>query len=219
MTRSHKQYQPENLGEMLISARGRKGVNIDQASKDLGIAFKYLESLEHDNLSGLPGKKYIKKYLKAYCRYLKINFHVCWKASRRLQAEMDKKNGIIQNSYFRSWPAFIRKAFIFILVIAVLTLLIYKVGQIFTPPPLKILEPTDGYKTYGTQMKVVGSSQKEAEIMINNKAVFVDDDGFFETPIDLQKGLNLIKISAKKRYSQSREVELRILLMETGKNN
>jgi hypothetical protein len=200
---------------MLIGARTRKGISIDGASKDLGIAFKYLESLEHNNLSGLPGKKYVRKYLKSYCKYLNLDFGVCVKASQRLQMEIDRKNGIIQKSYFRSWPTFIRKAFIFLLIATVLIFLAYKVGQIFTPPPLSILEPIDGLKTYNTQIKVAGSSQKEAEILINNKAVFVDDNGFFQTPIDLQKGLNLIKISAKKRYSQSRETDLRILLVDT----
>ncbi len=219
MTRSYKEYQPEKLGEILISARIKKNVSLDQASKDLGIAFKYLESLEHDNLLGLPGKKEIKKYLKVYCKYLKFNFRKCWKAVQILQAEIDRKNGVIKRSYFRAWPAFIRKALILLLVIAVLTFLAYKVGQIFTPPPLKILEPQDGVKTYGSQMRVVGVSQKEAEIIINNKAIFVDNNGYFETPLDLQKGLNLIKISAKKKYSQAREVELRILLMDDGKNN
>ena len=203
----------------MVSARIQKNISLDQVSKDLGIAFKYLESLEHDNLLGLPGKKEIKKYLKSYCKYLKINFGKCWKATQRLQVEIDRKNGVIKRSYFRAWPAFIRKALILLLVIAVLTFLAYKVGQIFTPPPLKILEPLDGLKTYGSQMRVVGVSQKEAEIVINNKAISVDSNGYFETPLDLQKGLNLIKISAKKKYSQAREVELRILLMEEPKNN
>jgi hypothetical protein len=219
MTRSYKKYQPEDLGTILVRARLAKNIGIDQASKDLGVAFKYLESLEHNNLSGLPGKEYVKKYLKAYCKYLHINFKECWKASQRLQAEIDKRNGIIQKGYLRAWPRFIRKALILLLVIAVLTFLAYKVGQIFTPPSLKILQPVDGFKTYDTQMKIVGASDKEAEIIINNESVFVDSNGFFETPIDLQKGLNLIKISAKKRYSQPREVEVRILLLETAKNN
>ncbi|MBI5766004.1 hypothetical protein HZA71_02130, partial [Candidatus Falkowbacteria bacterium] len=51
-------------------------------------------------------------------------------------------------------------------------------------------------------------------IIINNNNVFVDNEGGFQTTLDLQNGLNLIKITAKKRYGRAREVDLRVLLNE-----
>ena len=87
-------------------------------------------------------------------------------------------------------------------------------AKIFSPPVLEISYPLDGSLVSEKQITLRGHSAKEVELIVNNKEIFVDDNGNFETIVDLQKGLNLIKITAKKRYSRIQEKEIKLLFKD-----
>lgn len=205
----------KNLGEVLSEARNKRYINLDEASKDLDIPFRYLESLEHNNFKDIPDEKYLKKILKKYCDYLKLDFFSSWQIFKdHKNFSVDGKSKKVENKYFTSWPNLIRKLMIVLVIIAILFFLIIKVEQIFSPPTLDISYPYDGLIVDTRQIVLTGRSEAEVELIINNKEIFVDDRGNFETTIDLQKGLNLIKISAKKRYSRIIEKEIRLLFKD-----
>jgi hypothetical protein len=119
-------------------------------------------------------------------------------------------------TYFFPWRKLLKFVLIVVIFLAIFIFLAWRVEQIFRPPYLNIIEPADGLITNQREIRVYGQSLKEADIVINNKAIFVDNQGFFETKIDLQKGLNLIKISASKRYSRENVVNLRVLLNDAN---
>ena len=120
----------------------------------------------------------------------------------------------IEKRYLSQWPKAMRRILIILVVLAILIFLGFRIQMIFSPPPLEITQPQDGLIAVERQLEIVGQSQKEAEIVINNQNVLVDDEGVFRTTVDLQKGLNLIKITAKKRYGRENVVELRILFSD-----
>lgn len=205
----------KNPGEMLLEARQSRYINLDEAARDLNIPFKYLDALEHNNFKDLPDKKYLKVVLKNYCRYLKLDFSGLWPMLKNNQNFSSlKKSEKVENKYFTAWPNLIRKIVMVIIVAAILFFLVIKVEQIFAPPLLDISYPYDGLIVNSRQIKLTGRSQSEVELVINNKEIFVDGQGNFETTIDLQKGLNLIKINAKKRYSRTIEKEIRLLFKD-----
>lgn len=206
---------PQKVGEILSVARHNRHINLDEAAKDLALPFRYLEALESNNFKDLPDQKIIRDILKKYCQYLKIDFHHTWRIFKNdYHFSNFKKSLKIENRHFTSWPNLLRKIFIVLGIVAILIFLIIKVEQIFAPPLLNILTPADGSIVNDRQVTLVGKSESEVELIINNKEIFVDDNGNFETIIDLQKGLNLIKISAKKRYSRIMEREIRLLLKD-----
>jgi len=212
---NQKNSQTESLGEKLQKIRVERNISLEQASKDLNIPFKYLEDLENNNLSSLPSQAYLKKILKLYCRYLRLDFSACWRAMKKFKVAEAERNRDVNRKYFLSWPKFIRRMIIILLILAVLFFLVFKIKEIFIAPPLDIIQPTDGLIINQKQIEIIGQSQPEVEVTINNENILVDDQGNFQTTMDLQKGLNLIKITAKKRYSQIKEVEIRVLLKET----
>ncbi|MBI5765833.1 helix-turn-helix domain-containing protein, partial [Candidatus Falkowbacteria bacterium] len=154
----------KNLGEKLIEARTDVGVGLEKAAKDLNIAFKYLEALENNNLAGLPGRPYLKNFLKLYCQYLHLNFADCWNDVRRLEIKEQKKYKNIEGRYFLMWPKFIKRAIIGLIVAAILIFLALSLEKIFAPAPLKIIRPQDGLITKTRQIEIIGQSQKEVEI-------------------------------------------------------
>ncbi len=206
---------PQKVGEILAEARNKRHINIDEAAKDLDIPFRYLEALETNNFKDLPNVKFVKQIFKKYCQYLKIDFYNTWQVYKNdYYFSTFNKSIKIQNRHFTSWPNLIRRLLIALVIGAILIFLFIKVEQIFAPPDLNISYPYDGLIVSDRQIILVGKSESEVQLIINNKEICVDEQGSFETIIDLQKGLNLIKISAKKRYSRLNEKEIRPLLKD-----
>jgi cytoskeletal protein RodZ len=201
----------KTLEELLSEARNEFHISLEEASKDLNIPFRYLESLEKGKLDDLPGNEYVKKTLKKYCGYLGINFKTCWNKAKKKSSFIGIRKINVEKRYLASWPQLVRRGVVLFVVLAVLIFLSIKVQQIFIPPVLSISYPQDGSVVVSKQIVVSGKSEPEVELIVNNRKIFVDSEGNFETTIDLQTGLNLIKISAKKRYSRVKESDIRLL--------
>ncbi|MFA5047408.1 MAG: helix-turn-helix domain-containing protein [Patescibacteria group bacterium] len=212
-----KNIKPDNFGDVLKEARLDRGISLDKASKDLNIAFKYLDALEKNRLRDIPGSNYLKSFLNAYCQYLALDFSDLWDRAKIILEKETRRFQPIEKKHFFVWSKFIKQFLIGLVIVVLAAFLIIRVDEIFRPPYLRVIQPLDGSITTSTQILIKGESQKEAEIVINNKLVFVDNRGGFETVVDLQNGLNLIKITAKKRYSRVSAVEVRVLLTERQK--
>lgn len=64
-------------------------------------------------------------------------------------------------------------------------------------PKLEINEPQDGQKTNKQEVKIVGSTDKETYIKVNDLPVVVDAQGIFQTLIKLKEGENKISVLAQ----------------------
>ncbi len=61
------------LGERLLEARERKGVDLYRAERDTKIRVKYLAALERSDFKELPGAVYTKGFLRNYALYLGLD--------------------------------------------------------------------------------------------------------------------------------------------------
>jgi hypothetical protein len=61
------------LGEVLLAARERKGVDLFRAERDTKIRAKYLSALERSDFRELPGAVYTKGFLRNYAAYLGLD--------------------------------------------------------------------------------------------------------------------------------------------------
>ncbi len=61
------------LGEVLLDARERKGVDLYRAERDTKIRAKYLAALERGDYVELPGSVYTKGFLRNYALYLNLD--------------------------------------------------------------------------------------------------------------------------------------------------
>jgi hypothetical protein len=90
--------------------------------------------------------------------------------------------------------------------------IIYKLEK----PTLTIKEPVDGETTEKEEIKVVGSTDKETFIKINDIPVVVDALGNFQSTVKLQTGENKIKITAE---DQAGNIEEKILTVNYQKED
>ena len=63
----------EEVGKYLKEAREGKGITLDEVAEETRIQKRYLEELENDNFSELPGEAYVKGFLKNYAAYVGIS--------------------------------------------------------------------------------------------------------------------------------------------------
>lgn len=61
------------LGEFLRRKREEKGKTLEEVAEATKININYLQALEKDNFSSLPGEVFIKGFLRHYSRYLGID--------------------------------------------------------------------------------------------------------------------------------------------------
>lgn len=63
----------ESVGEKLKVARDARSCSLDQAARDTHISRRFLEALEEENFSSLPGDSYVVGFLRSYSEYLGLD--------------------------------------------------------------------------------------------------------------------------------------------------
>jgi cytoskeletal protein RodZ len=63
----------ESIGEKIRKVREDKGYSLDQVARDTHITRRFLEALEEENFSALPGESYVIGFLRSYAEYLGLN--------------------------------------------------------------------------------------------------------------------------------------------------
>jgi cytoskeletal protein RodZ len=61
------------IGETLRIARERRGLTLEQVSRETKIPLRHLDALEHDNPAALPGPFYQRAQIRTYARALKLD--------------------------------------------------------------------------------------------------------------------------------------------------
>ena len=211
----------ETLGDILKKRREELMFDIEEVAAKLNIAPKYIEYLEEGRYDRLPGQGYGKTFLKSYSQLIGLYpselcrlydeetkvFENVYKRDDKL-----KFTSKISASKFLVLPKVFRILIIGIAVLILLGYIGYEINKMFAPPQLTITAPADNLITDDQFIEVKGNITDEAKVVINGKEILSDKAGNFSQIIDLQKGLNTIKISAQKKHGQERVVYRTVLV-------
>lgn len=74
------------------------------------------------------------------------------------------------------------------------------------PPKLEIFEPTADQIVKKTTLKVIGKTDEDATIKVNNQSVIVDETGKFETELEIYEGTHEVEIIATSRSGKEARV-------------
>jgi transcriptional regulator with XRE-family HTH domain len=205
--------ESDNIGQRLRQARKNQNIKLEQATKELNINLKYLKALENGHFEKLPAGIYRKKFLHEYAQFLKLNpdeFVDIFNNQTEDKIEQSQKNLFSKKvpsfSYFLTFPKIIRNTIIIITALVCITYLGYCLVEIISPPELLIISPKENFITNKKNVDIHGQTEAEAEVTINDEAVFIDANGNFEKKINLKDGLNTISIVAQKKYSRKNNI-------------
>lgn len=220
---SKKLDNAKTLGEKLREVRLEAKISLTQISEQTQIPVKYLEALENETYEIFPGQVYIINYLKRYAAFLRLNEALVlrlYNEEKPVFSQLLKKPA---KSSFKEilvlHPRFLKLALIVLAIVAVLGYLGFEAKKIITPPRLEIGAPADNLTTHRKTIEVAGQTEKEAKVKINDQDIFLDQNGDFRETVDLQPGLNIIKIEAKKKRSAETVVLRKIMREEISEQN
>lgn len=61
------------IGKVLQEARINKGISLKDIEEATNVRTRYLEALEDENFTIIPGEFYVKGFLRIYAKYLGLN--------------------------------------------------------------------------------------------------------------------------------------------------
>ena len=209
----------KTISEQLRSVRQEKNLKLTDIAKYLKIDYKYLEALEKGNLEKLPIGAYGKNFLREYAIFLKLDH-------RKLVKIFEKERDIIGNkvkekNYF-SKPI-LKQKIIFsipklaknIMITTAVTICFFYLGsavkQIFVPPLLILKNPLENLVTSQYAINIKGETEKEVQIIINGE-IILSSDGVFDEDINLKKGVNIIRVTARKKYGNETTIEKQVIV-------
>lgn len=209
------------LGEKLKNLRETNLYSVKRLAKKNFIHKKYIEALEENNYADLPDEIYTKNYIIAYVKFFKrdpapfVNEYLAEMSKNKIAVKKDITKGGGSRFVF---PVHMTKyAIIGIIIISFATYLGFEIKTITTPPHLQIFEPADETVVKSPILSISGKSEKESRIKINGEPIMPNADGTFKEDVDLQRGLNIIKISAARKYSKENIIYRKIIFDETIK--
>lgn len=207
----------QTVPEALRKAREQAGFDLLFCAKKLSIQIKYLEALEEGAYELLPGEVYVKQWLKSYGGFLNLDYK--W-----LIREYHKERGV-QLQFVRfdrpevkinSWLNFLtpRRMQIAGLSLVGLAIFVYLAQQVLflmRPPQLIVAEPPNNFVTKERMINIIGRTEQEAEVRINNQMALLDQQGNFSAAINLAPGINILEVVALKKRGQPSRVVISVL--------
>ncbi len=204
----------ETLGQVFKRYREAEGLKIAQVEKDIKISYRMIEALEKDDYRTLPDEIYIKNIIKTYGRYLSLDYNKLLSLYASAQVQNGSAEPLVKAKPIKVilTPQRVRNAIIGVVILILVVYLGWQLNNIFQPPQLFVYSPENNLATDKNYIEISGKTEKEARVYINEKEVFLDVNGEFKATLDLQKGMNLIKISAAKKRSKERIIYREILV-------
>lgn len=204
------------IGQRLKAARERQNITLVQAQEQTLIRGKYLQALEQDNWLILPGRAYLKGYLRRYSDFLELDGNTLvnqftkefthWTTTSPASPSLEPLK--------RHWsvtPKLLATLLAAVIILAMVGYIGYQIRQISAPPTLVIIAPAKEVILAQERLEIVGRSSAGSVVLINNQNVMQDASGNFRLEISLQDGLNTIEIVAKSRFNRVTSKTIKVL--------
>lgn len=214
-----KKVETSTFGEKLKKAREEAGLTKQKVAQLLNIQIKYLERLEEEEIEKLPADVYTRGFLKKYAQLLGVegdDLVAAYEKEIRIVQPLTKKSyrslPRLQARWFTITPKTLSVILASVLFILIIAYLFYQLNILISPPKLVVEEPIDDLTTDKTTIIFRGQTEPGAQLTINGQQIYINIDGVFEQQINLDLGLNLIKVEATNRFEKSRAVVRQIMV-------
>ncbi len=215
----------DTLGRRLIEARERGNLSRERLQRKHMLSFSFVTALEQGDYEKIPEYMYSKAQLKKYLKILKLDEkenitlfqeeYVHWKNLSCKKVSLKKRAQISKPiSTFELAPSFWQKSIVVIAGFLFLAYIGIQVDAAIAPTNLALTSPEDRTTIEERSILVEGSTDTEAVVTINDQEVHVENDGYFSKQINLQTGLNILEITATKKYKPENTLKRHIIVTE-----
>lgn len=209
---------PKTLGEKLRALRRGQSVTLDIVERDTHIQRRYLEALERGRYEELPEPMYTRNFIRAYARvleadeqyFIELYEEECGRCDLLTPMRLPRQR--VRKVSLFNLPRVVTASMVVLAMLAVLGYFGWQVTELTRAPEVVLYAPEDGMATANALLPVQGSVMKgEVTLTINDEPVVLNADNTFALTVDLERGLNVIKVEAKRRYSRSAVMYRRVV--------
>lgn len=203
----------KTVGEILKKARLEKRLDFETVEKDLRIRKKFLQAIEDNAWNRLPSLPYIKGFLRSYSRYLDLKPEEIVAIFRR-QFRDQEKDGILpeglsdplNKSMLQLTPQIVVGAITLLFFLLFFGYLFFQYYIYTSPPQLTIIKPQEGEIMPAGKIEILGKTNSDVVVSVNNQKIVVSPSGDFSTQLTLSPGINSITIEAVSKYGKKKSI-------------
>jgi len=210
-----KEIKTHTLGEKLREARQGMKMTLEQISREINVSKSYIEYLEQGDYKRLPADIYVIAYLKKYAQILNLN-------TEEILNQFKSEKGIVTtlSKSSKTGKGFIitPKKLTLVGGILIISLIFgyfwHQVSYLINSPAIKITQPASDLTIYEKSTEISGQTEPDVYLTINGKEVYVDSRGYFQSVINLELGLNTLRIKAKDRFGKTNTIIRRVMVVK-----
>ena len=199
----------KTTGQILQERRLAKKFEIPEIARITRIQPQFISYLEADDYSRLPNATVAKGFIRNYGQFLGLNSGYLLAVFRRdfvenPQGQIVPRGMVDPVTKTNLWTP---RSTVVALVVMLFTLfgsyLIYQYSQLWGPPFLEITSPPADSVTSETTVQVIGRTDPEATILVNDQSLVLDKGGQFSLRVPLQPGANTITVTATSKTGKT----------------
>lgn len=207
-------------GQRLKNARIAKKLSLEDVAKATKIRTSFLQAIEKGEYQNLPSSAYATGFVRNYAAFVGLSEREILAVFRR-EFDEEKVFKVLPDSLARQRD-FPRRSvriqqtlIIFLVVMAgFISYIGYQYRFLVVDPPLSLTSPKDQAEVL-TDIQVIGKTDRNATVTINNTPVTVDENGNFTKKIALFPGKGTISVIAKNRIGREIKISRSVNVKES----
>jgi cytoskeletal protein RodZ len=207
------------IGETLKQKRESMNRSYEYVYSKTRIHPKYLKALEEGDYSIFSSKVHAKGFLKNYANFLGLDCNeilAFWRREFEVDLEnkdtsqVPSKNKINLRQFYISPSYFV--AAIVLIVFGTLLFSLYTQYNNFTEAPSLVISSPKNNEVLSTDIiDIVGNTEPNVDLYLNNQRISLTSDGSFLYTIKLNIGVNNISVKVTNRLGRTTEKILNII--------
>ncbi|MGB9637262.1 MAG: helix-turn-helix domain-containing protein [Microgenomates group bacterium] len=206
------------VGEILSEKRKAVGLSLEEIEKETKIRVKYLEAIEKNNFSQIPGSATVKGFIRNYALVLGLTPANVLAVFRRDFRENEKGQIVprgmtepLNRKDFYWTPKTTFLLTVFLVVGGFIFFFFRQYLKFISPPPLEVFSPQEG-QVFPNKVEVVGKTDKDATVRIDGTLISLSEKGQFKEEIILPRGENVVTIEAANRQGKKTVVNRKVIV-------
>jgi cytoskeletal protein RodZ len=196
------------IGEVLKNARKELKYSFSDVAKKTKIKKDFIKSIEKEDWENLPEYPVVSGFVKNIAEALKVDSK---KATALLRRDYPPKTISVNpkpdvSKEFVWSPKLTFLTGIAVVIIAILSYLGYQYIRFVSPPELVITAPEENQEVDENTLEIIGATDTDATVTVNNQPVIVDENGNFREEIEVSKTTQEIVVVAKSRAGKETKV-------------
>jgi len=214
------------VGEILKKARVEKHLTFEEIENTTKIRKKFLVALEENDWEHLPSLPYIKGFIRSYSSFLGLKPDEMVAIFRRHFKDQDKigllPSGLthpLDETSFRLTPQVTLIGIAVVFLFLFFGYLFFQYKSYTSPPNLEITKPLEGEVLQTGKIDVIGKTDADAVISVNNQKIALSPTGEFTTTLLLSPGVNVITIESTSKYGKKKTITRTVQVAENSETN